>query len=816
MGGIGKTTLAEEVFHQLQSEYEGCCFLENIREESAKHGMVFLKEKLISALLDEVVKVDTANRFPHYVKTRIRRMKVLIVLDDVNDSDQLEILFGDHDLFGFGSRIIITTRDKQMLSKDVDDIFEVGALDYDKSLELFNLNAFKGKELEIEYNELSKRVVDYAKGIPLVLKVLAHLVCGKDKLVWESQLDKLRKMPSKKVQDVMRLSYDDLDREEQKIFLDIACFFNGSNLKVDYLKLLWKDSESDNSVVSGLERLKDKDLISISKHNVISMHGIIQDIGREIVRQESSGDPGSRSRLWDDDIYEVLKNDKGTEEIRSIWMPLPTLRKMKLSPSTFSKMRNLQFLYVPNVYDQDGFDLLPQGLHSMPPELRYLCWMHYPLKSLPDEFSAEKLVILDLSYSQVEKLWHGMQNLLNLKEVLKLFYSRFLKELPDFSKALNLEVLDMHFCGQLTSVHPSIFSLEKLEKLDLSHCTSLTKLTSDTHSSSLRYISLKFCKNIRKFSVTSENMIELDLQYTQINALPASFGRQTKLEILHIGNCSIESFPSCFKNLIRLQYLDIRYCLELQTLPELRQSLEVLHVRGCTSLEIVLFPSIPEQFKENRNRVVFANCLKLDEHSLTNIVLNAQINIMKFAYQHVSASDHDFHNKFNDYKDHNDSYQALYAYPGNSVPKWFEYMTTTDYVVIDLSSSTSRSPLLGFIFCFVLGGNRLIVAPLKFNITICDLEDQGKEEEHFELCISRPSASIVSDRVFMIYDKQCSCYLNSKAKDMTRFEIKVTTRLSSMHPIIYSGICMELKGFGVNVIDASAYHSFIQTMRLPD
>jgi hypothetical protein len=88
---------------------------------------------------------------------------------------------------------------------------------------------------------------------------------------------------------------------------------------------------------------------------------------------------------------------------------LPTLRKLKLSPSTFSNMRNLKFLYVPSAYDQDGFNLLPQGLQSMPPVLRYLCWMHYPLKSLPDEFSAEKLVILDLSYSRVEKLWHGVQ-----------------------------------------------------------------------------------------------------------------------------------------------------------------------------------------------------------------------------------------------------------------------------------------------------------------------------------------------------------------------------------------------------------------------
>jgi len=113
---------------------------------------------------------------------------------------------------------------------------------------------------------------------------------------------------------------------------------------------------------------------------------------------------------------------------------------------------------------------------------------------------------------------------------------------------------------------------------------------------------------------------------------------------------------------------------------------------------------------------VFANCLKLDEHSLANIVFNLQINILKFAYQHVSASEQDFHNKFNDYNDHIESYQAIYVYPGSSVPKWFEYKTTTDFVVIDLSSSTPRSPLLGF----VLGGNWLIVGMLKFNIMICE------------------------------------------------------------------------------------------------
>jgi hypothetical protein len=312
MGGIGKTTIAEEIFSQNCLEYEGCCFLPKVSEELTRHGMKSLKENLFSTLLAEDVKIDTPNRLSSDIERRIGRMKVLIVLDDVKDTDQLEMLFGTLDWFRSDSRIIVTTRDKQVLiANEADDIFEVGVLDSGEALELFNLNAFKQSHLEMDFFDISKRVVNYAKGIPLVLKVLAHLLCGKDKEVWESQLDKLKRLPSKKVYDVMRLSYDDLDRLEQKYFLDIACFFNGLNLKVDYMKLLLKDCESDNSVVVGLERLKDKALITISKDNVISMHDIIQELGREIVRQESRGDLRSCSRLWNsDEICDVLKNDK--------------------------------------------------------------------------------------------------------------------------------------------------------------------------------------------------------------------------------------------------------------------------------------------------------------------------------------------------------------------------------------------------------------------------------------------------------------------------------------------------------------------------
>ncbi|CAJ2656079.1 unnamed protein product [Trifolium pratense] len=199
MAGIGKTTIAEEIFSQNRSKYDGGCFSPKVSEELGRHGMKPLQENLFSTLLAEDVKIDTPNRLSSDIKRRIGQMKVLIVLDDVKDTDQLEMLFGTLDWFRSDSRIIVTTRDKQVLiANQVDDIYEVGVLSSNEALELFNLNAFeRNNQLEMEYYELSKKFVNYARGIPLALKILGHLLRGKDKQVWESMLDKLKREPIK-------------------------------------------------------------------------------------------------------------------------------------------------------------------------------------------------------------------------------------------------------------------------------------------------------------------------------------------------------------------------------------------------------------------------------------------------------------------------------------------------------------------------------------------------------------------------------------------------------------------------------------------
>ncbi|GAU32117.1 hypothetical protein TSUD_358010 [Trifolium subterraneum] len=142
------------------------------------------------------------------------------------------------------------------------------------------------------------------------------------------------------------------------------------------------------------------------------MHNIIQEAALEIVREESIDKLGKQSgRLDPDDIYYILKNNKGSAAIRSLAIDVSTIKELQLNPKVFAKMNKLRYLdiyskgYSYNFLRSRGDLYLPQGLQSLPNELRYLRWARFPLESLPCTFSGEKLVVLDLQYSRVKQLW---------------------------------------------------------------------------------------------------------------------------------------------------------------------------------------------------------------------------------------------------------------------------------------------------------------------------------------------------------------------------------------------------------------------------
>ncbi|XP_052291848.1 disease resistance protein Roq1-like [Citrus sinensis] len=104
---------------------------------------------------------------------------------------QLQSLAGKRDWFGPGSRILITTRDKQLLvAHEVEEehILNLDVLNNDEALQLFSMKAFKTHQPVGEYVELSERVLEYAGGLPLPLKVLGSFLIGRSADLWRSAI----------------------------------------------------------------------------------------------------------------------------------------------------------------------------------------------------------------------------------------------------------------------------------------------------------------------------------------------------------------------------------------------------------------------------------------------------------------------------------------------------------------------------------------------------------------------------------------------------------------------------------------------------
>lgn len=306
IGGIGKTTIARAVYNSIANQFEAACFLADVSENSMKHGIVQLQETLLLTLLGENTKKLAGNVSEGIpiLEHRLRRKRVLLILDDVDSLKQLRCLAGRKDWFGCGSRIIITTRNKHLLTlHGIKRLCEVRELNDDEALELFSWNAFKKSKPDQKFVEIAELMVQYAKGLPLALNVIGCDLYGKTKEEWESALKKYERIPSKEIVEVLKVSYDNLDDNEKEIFLDIACFFKGG-LVEDVEKTL---DASRFYAKYGIGVLKDKSLIRIDEINTVKMHDLVQDLGRDIARMDSPHDPGKRRRLWHhEDVVEVL------------------------------------------------------------------------------------------------------------------------------------------------------------------------------------------------------------------------------------------------------------------------------------------------------------------------------------------------------------------------------------------------------------------------------------------------------------------------------------------------------------------------------
>ncbi|BFG40817.1 hypothetical protein CerSpe_270910 [Prunus speciosa] len=556
MGGIGKTTIAKLVYERISINFEVSCFLANVREVSEHGNLVNLQRQLLFPILKEqVTQVWDEQWGTYYIKNCLCNKKVLLILDDVNKSSQLEKIAGKKDWFGNGSIIIITTRDERLLV-DMQVLYKVEGLGDDDALELFSRNAFNKNEPEEGFLELSKGFVNYARGLPLALKLLGCLVYKRDQDEWKSELDKLRKIPLSEIFDLLKLSYDGLDEMNQNIFLDVA-FFHNRKGKEKVIEIL------DNCGLCGrigINALVQKSLLTISNRNVVEMHDLIQEMALEIVRRECPEEPGRRSRLCNyDDISHVFINNTATDKIIGISLRMATLvEKASWNCEAFSKMLNLKYLEFDNVMISSSTRILPNSLRSIK-------WSSYPSKFLPSDFQPNFLIALEMRESKLVRLWDGRKDLPNLKK-MNLSFSENLTTTPDLSGIPNLEVLYFGSCKNLVEIHPSIADLKCLKSLGLGCCSKL--------------------KKIPEFSGQMKNLSYLGLQRTSIEKLPSSIGCLVGLTSLCLDDCkNLAGLPSEICNLKSLEELDAEGCSKIDKLPENMgemESLEWLKLDGTS------------------------------------------------------------------------------------------------------------------------------------------------------------------------------------------------------------------------------------------
>ncbi|PPD75358.1 hypothetical protein GOBAR_DD27718 [Gossypium barbadense] len=296
-----------------------------------------------------------------------------------------------------------------------------------------------------------------------------------------------------------------------------------------------------------------------------------------------------------------LLNLRGCRSLRSFptKIGMESLEKLILSgcsklqsfPEIDGKMECLLRLYL----DGTSIQQLPSSIGNLSSLLLLNLEDYRNLVSLPGSIGGCKsLKILNLSgCHKVESLPENLQQVKFLEE-LDLSETSMTKPPPFIFQFKNLKVLSFNGIKGPSS---------KLQK----NLPSLLKVIQRgrTNSMTLMLPSLLDLSSLTRLNLSNCNLCEGDI--------PSDISRLSYLEELDLGGNNFISIPSCLTQISKLEFLRLSDCRELKSLPELPTSIEGVTVNGCTSLEMVAYPSKVSNSKYSAD-IVGVNCFRLAEN----------------------------------------------------------------------------------------------------------------------------------------------------------------------------------------------------------
>lgn len=333
MGGLGKTTLARELYHSSKlSHFKSRAWVSVNKNYTIEDVLKRLIKSFLRHQREHVP--DWANMddddLLHQLLELLDRGKYLVVIDDIWDTDlwgKISVAFPSNN----GGRVIITTRNKKVALRINDRCFihQLGLLGKDDSWQLFcniaeqsgNLDklgiqrANNMERLEIQRDKpttnlekLGKEMISKCGGLPLAMVELTRLLLQNNYVYeeWSKVKDHIwrrLKDNSVKIKDILRLSFEELSFPQRDCFLYLARFPQDHTLRADELMRLWVAEEfiPENEVGDHevMEDVAEKYLNELINRNMIQMdtlqmngqvvqcrvHDLVRDIAIEKARE---------------------------------------------------------------------------------------------------------------------------------------------------------------------------------------------------------------------------------------------------------------------------------------------------------------------------------------------------------------------------------------------------------------------------------------------------------------------------------------------------------------------------------------------------
>ncbi|CAE6075812.1 unnamed protein product [Arabidopsis arenosa] len=481
MGGLGKTTIAQEVFNdkEIDHRFE--------RRIWVSVSQTFTEEQIMRSILRNLGDAsvgDDLGTLLRKIHQYLLGKRYLIVMDDVWDTN---LSWWDKIYQGLprgqGGSVIVTTRSESVAVRvQARDKTQVQAgdkthrpqlLSTDNSWLLFCKVAFAANDGTCERPELEdvgKEIVTKCKGLPLTIKAVGGLLLCKDHVYHEWRRiadhfrDELRGNTSEtdNVMSSLQLSYDELPSHLKLCFLTLSlypedCVIPKQQLVHGWIGegfVMWKDGRSATAsgedCFSGLTNRCLIEVVDKTYSGTIitcKIHDMVRDLVIDIAKKDSfSNLEGLNCRHLGITGNFDEKQIKVNHKLRGVVSTTKTGEVNKLNSDLAKKFTECKYLRVLDI-SKSIFDA--------------------PLSEILDEIaSLQHLACLSMSNTHpLIQFPRSMEDLHNL-QILDASYCQNLKQLqPCIVLFKKLLVLDMTNCGSLECFPKGIGSLVNLEVL---------------------------------------------------------------------------------------------------------------------------------------------------------------------------------------------------------------------------------------------------------------------------------------------------------------------------------------------------------------